>query len=541
MAINPALLIAAPMLQDYFVDKDTGGPLTAGIVSFYHDNARTIFKNVFYQSGTPGNYTYITLPNPLTLSGVGTIQDGNGNDVIPFFYPYSETDNSTPDPYYITVDSSDLQRQFTRANFPFVASTPQGTDVPTLDNIIANNVFWRNIGSINVTNITDLVIAPGAHDGYHAPDIRFIKSIIGANDTLTFFKFPLGQPPGGFLPGDITPEYYLNFQCTAPQVGELIKAINIPISLHIETLESTPASISIWLQNVGGSANNLITLFIFQFTGTGTISPSPIAIQTIPITGAWTKYVIPFIFPSASGAVLGPGGDDALFLQIGIPLSLTCNFNIAKPAIYLSNEVPTNEFTTYDEVDSIVNTPRTGDIRVSLNTFWPYGWVLMDDGTIGNLGSNATNLQSIDTWPLFNLLWTTFQGSQVLAPMFTSAGAPIAYGGSAITDFAALNQISLTKTVGRALASQGPGHGTGTFVGSDTQTLILPNLPPHLHSAAGASGQFFTAVTPGTGTFSVVTQAGTDSALATNTNLTGVSSPFSVLQPTIYYNVFMKL
>lgn len=626
MAINTSLLIAAPMLQDYFVDKDTGEALAAGIISFYHDNARTIFKNVYYQSGTPGNYTYITLPNPLTLSGVGTIQDGNGNDVIPFFYPYDETDNSTPDPYYITVDSSDFQRQFTRANFPFVASQPTATDVPTLDNIVSNNVFWRNVGSINVTNETNIVISPGAHDGYSLPDIRFIKDITGANDTITFNKFPLGSPPGQVLPGDITPEYYLNFQCTAPQLGEILKVINIPISLHVETLESVPASISIYMQNVAGNANNQITLYIYQFLGTGVVSPNPIPIQTIPLTNNWQRYVIPFIFPSASGATLGDGGDDALYLQIGIPLGVVCNFNIAKPSIYLSNEVPTNEFTTYDEVDTIINSPRTGDIRTSLNAFWPYGWVLMNDGTIGSALSNATTRANQDTWQLFNLIWNQLVTFQALAPMFTSAGAPVSYGSNAIDDFSANNQISLTRTLGRVIAGTTPtqtnqtftasgniltvastaqfftgvpivfittgtlpsplqanvvyysiqlslttmsvattpenaiagsaitltttGTGTntvitpvyipGVFLGEETHTQTIAEMPSHNHPGSTATMELFGTPTAGTND-AYTNRAGASPQPIVTVAAQGGGQPFTIVQPTVYYNIYMKL
>src|SRR5271163_2202471 len=86
-------LVAAPMLQDSFVDKD-GTPMSGGTITCYHDNSRTTLKNWYYQSGTPGAYTYITLPNPLTLSAAGTICDINGVDTIPFFYPWSETDET---------------------------------------------------------------------------------------------------------------------------------------------------------------------------------------------------------------------------------------------------------------------------------------------------------------------------------------------------------------------------------------------------------------------------------------------------------------
>ena len=43
MAINPNLLIVAPMLQDYLVDKD-GLPLSAGVVTLYSETQRSILK-----------------------------------------------------------------------------------------------------------------------------------------------------------------------------------------------------------------------------------------------------------------------------------------------------------------------------------------------------------------------------------------------------------------------------------------------------------------------------------------------------------------
>ena len=54
MAINPALLIAAPVLQNYLVNKDDGLPMANGVVTMYRDNSRTTLKNWYYQSGSPG-------------------------------------------------------------------------------------------------------------------------------------------------------------------------------------------------------------------------------------------------------------------------------------------------------------------------------------------------------------------------------------------------------------------------------------------------------------------------------------------------------
>lgn len=537
MAINTALLIASPTLQDYLVDKDTAQAMSAGTITLYQDNSRTTLKNWYYQSGTPGAYTYITLPNPLTLSAIGTIADPQGNDTIPFFYPYSETDNQTAQPYYIVVKNSNGEDQFTRANFPFIPIEAPNPDTPTLENILVNNVFWRNVGSLNVSSQTNSVIAPGAHDGFTNPDIRFLKDITGATDVITFTPFGAGVSP---LKNDITPEYYLNFNCSASQAGETLKCIQIPISLHIKTLESVPATITIQAENVTGSASNQITIGIYQFLGTGAISqPATIVEQTLTLTNGWQKYAINFVFPSAVGQVLGHGGDDALYLQIGLPKATTCNINIALPELYLSDEVPTNSFTDYDKINSVISAPRTGDLRISLNYFSPFGWVPANDGGIGSAASGGTSRANIDTWQLYNFLWT-FVGV-TYAPMVDTNP----YGVNAITDFSANRAISLTKTLGRAISSLGlPSVGGTNWVlgqvsGSETHNITTPELPQHTHDSP-AGGQFVLNSPGGLnngaagGAFTTAAQTG---GIHTWTSQTAMS----LIQPTTYCNVYFKL
>jgi hypothetical protein len=539
MPINPDLLISAAILQDYLVDKLTGKPLANGIISMYHDNARTFYKNWYYQTGIPGAYTYIPLDNPLHLSSVGTIQDPNGNDVIPFYYPYSEADETISDPYYVTVYSSpriiynnnsddcnssrdencgcDCHRsdrsridcdddrhwydrndrfnknnqnpdwhtehnhnrdrdcnnhrnnncncqcntpcktlvgesilQFTRENFPFIS--PEGNQdnsVVTMRNYIINNVYWRNDGPQTLTTVLNKVIAPSQHDGYTNGDIRFLKNIAGAVDSIAYL--PINTPIANDTP---TPEYMLNMTCSALQLGETQKCIQYPISLHVRTLQNVSATVTIQAQNVSGNVNNFLDIYIYQFLGTGALSqPAPILIKRITLNNTMQKFILPVILPNfdmpSQGLVLGAGGDDALFLQVQYPLSVTFQINHTKPQIFLSNIVPNNDFDTYDQIETIINSPRTGDGRFSLNSFSPFGFLPANDGTIGNAISNASTRANIDTWPLFNLLWGF---NSIFAPMFTSGSAPVARGASAIVDFSANNQIALTKSLGQTIA-----------------------------------------------------------------------------------------
>lgn len=501
MAINTALLVAAPILQDYFSDNATDAAMSNGVITCYQDNSRTTLKNWYYQSGTPGAYTYVPLNNPLTLSAAGTITDPNGNDTIPFWYPYSETDNVTPQPYYVTVDNSNGQRQFTRQNFPFVPPANTSGLTSTLRNLIVNNVFWRNPGSVNLTNNSG-IICPSQHDGFigNMADIQFFKNAAGATDTATFNKFANINR----LNGDATPEFYLNMSSGNSGTSETVKYIQIPICLHVDNLSGyTNASVTLWTQNVGGSANNTLTINLFQFLGTGVTSPAATTLATINPSSTWQKTIVAFSFPQATLPPGGPG-DDGWFLQIGLPLGVPYNMNIAKPSVYLSEVVPSDDFDTYEFVSSTIDSPRTGDIRTSLNTYYPYGWVPLNGGSIGNASSNASARANNDAWPLFNLIWNAFQnfstgtpssGTNPLAQMQTSSGTNVGYGKNvtpnttAIQDWNNNNQLILTNTMSKVLLGTVP---FSALLATQNNTFTATNVGGNIKVTPLAPLLFFT-------------------------------------------------
>lgn len=90
---------------------------------------------------------------------------------------------------------------------------------------------------------------------------------------------------------------------------------------------------------------------------------------------------------------------------------------------------------------------QTGDVIETYRANPDVGWILMNDGTIGNAGSGATTRANADTQPLFNMFWP-FAGC-------TIAGGK---GASAAADWAALKAISLPLRRGRS--SLGAGQGT---------------------------------------------------------------------------------
>lgn len=538
MPINPDLLIAAPMLQDSFVDKD-GTPMAGGVITCWRDNSRTTLKNWYYQSSNfadaSGHYTFSPLPNPLTLSAAGTICDINGVDTIPFFYPYDETDQTQLQPYYITIVNHDQTNQITRPNFPY---NPQEDDVTaegSVDNYIINNVFWRNAGTVNLQAVTQQVVCPSQHDGFQYPDIQFIKNNTSGQDTLTFTKFPLSNQ--AILTGDITPEYYINHTCSNSPSAETQKCYQFPISLHVNTLNAVQYTVTIQAQNVGGTApgENTINLFLFQDTGTGTSPPAPFLIGSITVSTAWTKYEFTTAFPDTAGLSLSAAGNDALYLQVQMPLNINCSINFTKPSIYLTDDAPTNSFQTYDQIDPIINGFRTGDIRTSLNSFSPYGWVPANDGTIGSATSGATTRANVDTWPLYSLLWGAV--SDTYAPVSGGRGV------SAFADFVANKTITLTKTLSRFIGEAGAGagltaHALGQTAGAEATsvTLIAANLPPHSHVYQHIFNTGIAGFGLAGGTLGTFPNFNTD-------NGPGTSTPFNVaiVPPSVFYNMFFKL
>jgi hypothetical protein len=189
----------------------------------------------------------------------------------------------------------------------------------------------------------------------------------------------------------------------------------------------------------------------------------------------------------------------------------------------------------------------TGDVKLSIKTVADTGWVLMNDGTIGNAASAATTRANADTEPLFTLLWNNTVNGDVAV----SSGR----GASAAADFAANKTIALPKALGRELAVYGTGSGlTARALGSITgaETITTAHLPasglsiPSLSVSAtfaghsGNGGATTTAlvspnVAADTATSSVVTGS-------TGTGTTGVmGSGGQYLGPRLHLNVMIKL
>lgn len=199
-------------------------------------------------------------------------------------------------------------------------------------------------------------------------------------------------------------------------------------------------------------------------------------------------------------------------------------------------------------------TPPTGTARLTMQAAAQTGWVLANDGTIGNAGSGATRA-NVDTLALFTLIWTNTVDANT--PILTSAGAGSTRGVSAVADWAALKRLSLPKVLGRALAAAGTGSGLtaralAEALGEQTHVLTTAELAAHTHGTTEAPhahathGISVAAGGNGTGSVDAVgtgVLAGVTTAVATGltVNSAGTDAAHNNMQPTSFWNVEIKL
>lgn len=178
----------------------------------------------------------------------------------------------------------------------------------------------------------------------------------------------------------------------------------------------------------------------------------------------------------------------------------------------------------------------TGDAKISFKTTADTGWVMMNDGSIGNATSGGTTRANADTSALFTLLYASADDTG--APIQTSAGAATtrAAQGAAATAYAANCRLVLPRQLGRGLAVGGAGTGLtsrtlGRWDGAETHTQTLGEIASHSHTTnngpADPTPTFF---------------GGANSAtINLSTFSAGSGTPMDIMNPRTYWNVMIKL
>lgn len=458
----------------YFSDL-TGKSAGSGQVFFYSslnpDNLKTVYQD------SAGLLAY---SNPIDINLNGTIG--------PIYFAVNSADAADNYDIYAYDAQGNLIEQILNFTPPSGSGGGGGTTVLNLKNIVPNNIMYRHISTITPVPIYQ-PLAPSAHQGLaldpnwqpssvpatYGPNIVFLKNNTSATDTISFPVFALGLLP--MSPSDTTPVDYFQYSCTGAGASENLKCVQFPITSKIQNLSNQVVSGTIW--GICTSGNTALTINSVQYFGNGTAASNPTntgntvvtPLASITLTNTWEQYTFTAqTIPSVSDGTIGQCGNDGLFLQIGLPLNSATTIGFSKPCIYLGSNYTALNYESYDSISSVFDEPHTGDTRLSLdniNTFWSFGWVPANDGSIGSSASPATTRANLDTFPLYNLLWN-FIGV-VYAPMLDGN----AYGATSTADFTANRAILLTKQAGRLLGGIGTSSATNTFLATSGSS---PNL-----------------------------------------------------------------
>jgi hypothetical protein len=522
--------VLSPIPKWYFADN-AGRPLAGGSMQVKSSLNPSLDKQVFQEpTGT------IPYPNPITFAENGTAG--------PFYWRIDST--QPQDLYFLDVFDSSGNPVFNIQDYPIAGGGGGGgggTTALPIKNLVVNNSLINNIGATSTNPIADSTfLCPSAHSNLFYQDmIYFHTGTLGAVDTISFNQFsPFGSNPFG---SDYVTPYYVNYLCSNNPVAELTKGYRIPLCPFVTMTAGKTFSIKFWARcNTGANTINVRAL---QYFGSGG-APSPSVRTTdVPfaLTNVWTEYSLFINLPVVSGQTPSNSADDGTYLEFSLPVNQSTSIDIAKISCYPGTIVPLTDFEYIEEIESKAETPRTGMVRQSLNPFsnnalmnLQAGWIPLNDGTIGSSSSGGTTRANSDTWLLYQMIFNNTVA--VDCPLFDSTGAPITKSGTALSNWNANNRIRLPLTLGRVLSNAGPGtNPLGHSYGSDTQTLTGVNLPPHTHTttintntaAGGAVG-----LVRGNG-------VGFGNIFYTSDNGPGSSTPFSIDQPTTYYNMIIKL
>ena len=473
MAITYSL---APNPKWYLVNL-TGLPLGGGYLATFRSLVKTQQKLVYEDGAGNFPWPYVVIPN---VGSQGILIDENGTQG-PFYFEFDSA--NADETYYLEVYDSNGNLQWTIDDFfpPSGGGGGEVTEVISIPQLITNNVCSNNIGATaNPIASTFLTLAPGSHSGFAltaanaGPDICFIKSNTSATDQIKFLPFTLGANP---LTGDASPTQYIQYNCTNTPAGETFKYFQFPITQNVQNLSNNTISLTLWAQGISGTQTIDVQLMQFFGDGAGATSPVTTVLQTLSLTNSWSQYQITAAVPSVSGVTIGGCHNDALFLQLEMPLDASCSINFYKPSLYLGNMAPTAQYITNDMNDGVLNSPRTSDVKISFDydgsNYVPGGWIFMNDGTIGNPSSNATSRANFDTFPLFNKLWN--QISNTYCQLVTSAGILANRGATSIADFTANNALFIPKGLGRVFAGSDPSGVSFSKVFTASSSTLTVN------------------------------------------------------------------
>lgn len=214
--------------------------------------------------------------------------------------------------------------------------------------------------------------------------------------------------------------------------------------------------------------------------------------------------------------------------------------------VYVADGAGSGAWTAASSV--ITNTAfTTGDLKLTHKTAADTGWILWGNvagnRTIGDGSSGGLVRANADTATLFALYWNNYSNTQ--CPVSGGRGV------SAAADYAAHKTISLPPGMARALGVAGnpsdlpTNRNLGDSTGAETVILTTTNLPPYTPAGTNSTTSVlwadFGATDAASGTGLALSTLPGSSVVFTGTPQGGTSQPVSIMQPTAFVNVMIKL
>jgi hypothetical protein len=386
MASDNFQFLLEPGLQEIYRDKDTGLPLSGGTIEYFRDVSRTEQKPVFKLSGTPADPIFIELPNPLPLTQIGSVSDGSGVDIKPYYLPINE--DGTQDLYYVEVRDSSGILQFTREGWPQQIDTSEGGDLNDIENYVENGQFlMRRLYPVGVNGLLQQETTNVAFAGW----IAVLSSGFTSQNTIQFDRFTedLVQPESG-------PRYALRMAGTLPNPAESIKDLR-KIYNRVNCFSGDTFTLQFEaLTNNGVSLN--VDLFYQKNYGTGGSPEVEELIGSVTILpNSWGKYRVTFTVNDDAGQSFGPENDDEFRLVWRINTAVSYDFSM------------TNVMMIIGSFDNDLTYPVTSDYQaISKTLAGSMELTQDDDDDIGNVLtiSERSDTSSADTGqPIASLGW----------------------------------------------------------------------------------------------------------------------------------------
>jgi hypothetical protein len=378
MALDSRYVILGSDIQQLFRDKDTGLPLSSGKIYFYKDNSRTVPKPVYQLMGSPPNYTYVALPNPLILNSVGAF------DQNVYMLPYNDITGNL-ELYFIEVYSSDNVFQFSVEAIPNLTTSevPEQQDQSFVSNgqFLAHNNITAN-GSNPAGKIVD-DITPIAYGGwYYVTD-----TAAGAVDNITFTRFDSYTTNP-----EQDPRYAINVKCTT----------NVPVSpkdlrLRFDNVNRFSSDTQYFTFGFSGIDNNggnaPLEIHVIKNYGTGGTphGEEDFTVGTITLSPSYVNSSISFVFGSNAGKTLGTNNDDYVDIAIRFPENNL--FNISITDVYLvvgqktnvSYPITTNSQDKYRSISGGLKLPDYDGADVGLPLVLTKTGIDYDRSSIGSV------------------------------------------------------------------------------------------------------------------------------------------------------------